>query len=100
MALCALRCREPVACCLLRQLTLARMKLGIQKAWIEHGVCSSPFGDGASEPREGAEDPAAAAIANGERPAPGSRRTIPWVTFQGRFQLARHDPLGGSPGSR
>jgi len=71
VALCALRCREPVACRLLLQLTLAQMKLGVLKTWIEHGVCSCPFGDGASEPREGAEGPAAAAIANGERPAPG-----------------------------
>src|SRR5690348_1400209 len=25
-------------------------------------------------------------------------RTIPWSTFQGRFQLLRHDPAGGSSG--
>src|SRR5215831_4070364 len=35
-----------------------------------------------------------------ERRAPRARpvRTIPWVTFQGRFQLLRHDPVGGSSG--
>src|SRR5215468_6241788 len=35
-----------------------------------------------------------------ERRAPRARpvRTIPWVTFQGRFQLVRHDPVGGSSG--
>src|SRR6185437_13129605 len=38
------------------------MKLGVQKTWIEHGVCSCPFGVGGVG--------AAAAIANGERPAP------------------------------
>ena len=35
-----------------------------------------------------------------ERRTPRARlmRTIPWVTFQGRFQLLRHDPAGGSSG--
>src|SRR6185437_8905510 len=35
-----------------------------------------------------------------ERRTPRARpvRTVPWVTFQGRFQLVRHDPVGGSSG--
>jgi hypothetical protein len=35
-----------------------------------------------------------------ERRTPRARpmRTIPSSTFQGRFQLPRHDPVGGSPG--
>src|SRR2546430_10291195 len=35
-----------------------------------------------------------------ERRTPRARpvRTIPWVTFQGRFQLVRHDRVGGSSG--
>src|SRR5262252_9229648 len=35
-----------------------------------------------------------------ERRTPRARpvRMIPWATFQGRFQLLRHDPVGGSSG--
>src|SRR5215472_31222 len=38
--------------------------------------------------------------ADRERRAPRARpvRTIPSSTFQGRFQLLRHDPVGGSSG--
>jgi hypothetical protein len=56
---------------------------------------------GASEPREGAEGSAATAIANGERPAPGrcgQFHGLPSKVVQGRFQLVRNDPVGGSSG--